>query len=273
MFNSMTEIINARRWEWGCYNTGGSGYNAGLFHNAHRLTMPQLAGLTAAGSTNGATLDKTNTSSLPLPPVISSEVIHLEEIIFSNHDSAGRHVTICLYDRLWHNSELAGNTTALQSFTQPALTRYTNGVGNQLWFEAWASMGGSATTITASYTNENGVSGRTATFSYSSTYSIYRMGQFQLQAGDTGIQSVQSVQLAGSTGSAGNFGVLITHPVVFLSSIVTQGEGRSNQIDESQLLNIGWPEIDSDAALFICGSPASGNWPTQSIRFRYIIGS
>src|SRR5262245_52059430 len=71
--------------------------------------------------------------------------------------------TLVLYDRLLHISGLSGTNTGaqtVQSSRNPALTRYTSGVGNQIWIEIYTQIGASSTTITASYTDQDGNSGQ-----------------------------------------------------------------------------------------------------------------
>jgi hypothetical protein len=106
--------------------------------------------------------------------------------------------TLVLYDRLLHNGGLSGN-------------------GNQIWLEIYTQIGNTQTTVTASYTNQAGVAGRTTTarlIGGASYREAQRVLQLPLQAGDTGVQSVESVTLAATTGTAGDFGVVIAHPLI-----------------------------------------------------------
>lgn len=116
-------------------------------------------------------------------------------------------------DRLWHNSGLANTTLTAQtvnSVTLPARDNNgtTNGEGVGVALEISATMGNGAaiTTITLSYTNSDGVSGRTATidaravtpggFPASATAGSFI--PFTLQAGDKGVRSIQSITLGTS---------------------------------------------------------------------------
>lgn len=128
--------------------------------------------------------------------------------------------TLLLYDRLLHISGLSGTSTSaqnVQSGSGVVLTRNTGGVGNQIWVEIYTAIGTTATTITASYTNQAGTAGRTTVataFGGSALNNAQRMINLPLQAGDTGVQSVQTVTLAASTLTAGDFGVTIVRPLL-----------------------------------------------------------
>ena len=65
--------------------------------------------------------------------------------------------------------------------------------------------------MTASYTNSDGTSGRTATLVGGTPASVpaNRCYRLALQGDDVGVQWVQSVTLGTSTGTAGNFGVTL----------------------------------------------------------------
>lgn len=123
-----------------------------------------------------------------------------------------------IIDRLSHQGGLVGNTTAAQTTNLPtaALTRYTNGVGVMIGLTIYTAFT-LTTTITLSYTNQSGVSGRT---SPAITF-VGNTGNFYvvpLQQGDTGVLSVQSVTLAAASANVGNFGVMLFKPVCMFAS-------------------------------------------------------
>jgi hypothetical protein len=67
---------------------------------------------------------------------------------------------VFLYDRLLHIGSLDGTVTTAQT-VGGSLTRHTGGAGNQIWIEIYTAVGTTNRTITASYTNQSGTSGRT----------------------------------------------------------------------------------------------------------------
>lgn len=146
-------------------------------------------------------------------------------------------------DRLLACGGLSGTVTTAQT-VGGTLSRYTGGTGNQIWIEIQTAITGVPTTVTASYTNENGTAGRTtiARRIGASPYSeAHTAHQLPLQAGDKGVQSVQSVTLAASTTVAGNFAVVIYHPLTMLLGRMTP-QGPFGGLG-------GLPEIVDDACI------------------------
>lgn len=126
--------------------------------------------------------------------------------------------TIILYDRLLHISGFSGTTTSAQNVGS-ALTRYTNGIGNQIWIEIYTQIGASSTTITANYTNDAGTASRTTqaiAFGNTGFREANRLLPMNLQSGDIGVQAVASVTVLATTGTAGDFGVNIVHPLAYI---------------------------------------------------------
>ncbi len=154
---------------------------------------------------------------------------------------------LLLYDRLLHNGNLSGTVTTAQT-VGGTLTRNTGGAGNQIWVEIYTLIGTTATTITASYTNQNGTSGQvTPAVAIGGTglREATRWIQLPLAAGDTGVQAVASVTLAATTGTAGAFGVTIAKPI-YLGSISTAGSGFNRDFLSGFPVI---PEIETGAAL------------------------
>lgn len=161
--------------------------------------------------------------------------------------------SLTLYDRLLHCGSLDGTSTAAQT-VGGTLTRYTDGIGNTLFVEIYGALGATATTITASYTNQAGTSGRTTvavTIGGAGYSEVGRMIALPLQAGDTGVQAVASATLAATTGASGlttgngGFGITIAH--VFLWNGMAQpGAGFPRDMITGLPQ---FPEIKTDAAL------------------------
>lgn len=152
-----------------------------------------------------------------------------------------------LYDRLLQNGGLSGTVTTAQT-VGGTLTRNTGGEGNQIWAEIYTIIGTTATTITASYTNQAGTSGRTTkavSIGGTGNREAERMLPLPLQDGDTGVQAVASVTLAASTLTAGSFGITIAKPIG-LGIIPAAGSGYWRDYVAGLP---GLPEIDTDACL------------------------
>jgi hypothetical protein len=161
--------------------------------------------------------------------------------------------TFILADRLVHSGGLSGTSTSAQTTNLPttALTRYTSGQGVMIGLSIYSQIGSSTTSVSASYTNQAGTSGRTTPsveFGGTGFREANRLILLPLQAGDTGVRAVASVTVAANTGSAGNFGVVLFRP---LAAIVVGDAANVQGADfmNGSLLG-GFPEIVDDACLF-----------------------
>lgn len=189
--------------------TAVAGFPYALFRAA--AGMP-AASTTAVPTTAGRTLDRTDPGAIPIPSA-GSNVLYSAAV-----DLVGTVAgTVILADRLVEFGGLVGNLTSAQAVSAQSLpARAGTGVGCELWLDVYTALGSTASaTVTASYTNSAGVSGRTATLVGGIPASIpaNRCVRFGLQAGDVGVQSVQSVTLGTSTATAGNFGLTIRKPI------------------------------------------------------------
>lgn len=122
---------------------------------------------------------------------------------------------VTLYDRLLHISGLDGTSVGTQT-VGGSLTRYTDGVGNEIWAEINTQIGVTAKTLTATYTSAPGAASHTTsaeTFGATNAREAQRAVKLRLAAGDTGVQGVTSCVLSGSTGTAGDFGIVVAHPI------------------------------------------------------------
>lgn len=161
--------------------------------------------------------------------------------------SASQPGVLVLYDRLLHLSGLSGTTTSAQT-VGGTLTRYTNGQGNQIWAEIYTQIGGTATTITASYTDQDNNASQTTqavAFGATNAREAQRMLPLSLAAGDSGVRAVASVTVLATTGTAGDFGIVVAHPLVAIP-IATGGLGMARDLI-SGIPSL--PEILTDACL------------------------
>jgi len=167
---------------------------------------------------------------------------------------------LLLYDRLLQIGGLSATTTTaqnVQSGSGVSLSRYTGGGGNQIGVEIFTQIGTTATTITASYTNQDGTAGRTTqavTFGGTNAREAQRVIFLPLADADTGVRSVETITVLASTTTAGNFGVFIAHQLRTVS-LGFDGSGREDFLT-------GTPppeEILADACLAYAVMPASTN--------------
>lgn len=142
-----------------------------------------------------------------------------------------QNATFLLYDRLLHAGGFDSTVTTANT-VGGTLTRHTTGEYNQIWIEIYQTLGATSTTISASYTNQAGVSGRTtaaAIFggSGSNIRDFGRSFPLPLQEGDYGVRSVESVTIAASTGTAGSYGVAIVRPLMMSGVNASRATART----------------------------------------------
>lgn len=167
-----------------------------------------LAGAPGAGSydtsLNGVALSSTSAQvagQIPFSDPTGGAYAYLARLL-AGATVAG---TLLLCDRLWHNGGLTITSTSPQGITSPTFPARDNngataGDGVQLMLVISANAGAAAPTITVSYTNEAGTSGRTGTNIHATANSPLAGSAFflGLQAGDKGVKSVESLTLSTS---------------------------------------------------------------------------
>lgn len=174
-------------------------------------------------------------------------------ITFSNYTGTATHQA-WLFDVLWVNTGLVVTTTTAQAITPVAIpSRDANGgtAGVGVWagilVTAATTNAAAITNTTMSYTNSDGVAGRTATMaSFPATAVIGTVVWFQLQAGDKGVQSVQSVTL-GTSYAGGSISLILAVPIIS-QAVLTANVGTTYQYSDpgvriyngACLLNFGY---------------------------------
>lgn len=165
--------------------------------------------------------------------------------------------TLLLCDRLWHNGGYTATLITAQSSTTPTwpardANGATNGDGVLLGLEVSAAAGAAAPTITVSYTNQAGTSGKTATNSFATAASptagaFYPIG---LAAGDTGVRSVQSLTLSVSWVS-GTINLVAYRP---LAALEITAANVPNAIDA---ITAGFPRLYNGTVPFLIFIPST----------------
>lgn len=220
----------------------------------------KLAGSGGVGGTpsTAATCSSATTGAMAVWPTPSGATLRM---IASNIMPSGMNKTltgmnIIVFDRLSHQGGLSGTVTTAQTTNLPtaALPRFTSGVGVMPFLEVYSGVGGTATTVTASYTNQAGTSGQTTVpVSFGGSFaSGVQMLPLPLADGDTGCRSVESVTLAGTTGTAGNFGVTLAIPLFVVNAKLNMG-------NVSDLIRgMGSAALLPDSACLMFAGPAQG---------------
>ncbi len=203
------------------------------------VTFPDFSGCYAQYGTwtnNGGmvptlsvALTKTTTAAqIPEIPDIGDQFLQVTTL--GHQTNSGIMVGLpMITDRLVHSGGLVANITTEQTTNLPtaALPRYTDGVGVMLALDVYTTTGGTATTVTARYTNQDGTTGRvTKAVVWPVNASARRRFILPLQDGDTGVRSVEGVTFAGSTTVAGNVGVTLFKPLGWAHSNAMHPNGQ-----------------------------------------------
>lgn len=203
----------------------------------------------------GAACDNTTDGGVPLPTVAGGDTLYLLPLQLA----AGAACALYVIDRLVATSGLSANTTASQTVNSAALpARGGTGVGVGVALEFYV-IGGTnpPASVTITYTNSAGVSGRTATTPITAAVNILRLFiPLMLQAGDVGVQSVQSVQLNTASGAAGNVGVTLFRWLA-REGLVSAAGGQTGQ----SIYDQGLPVVDTTACLQMLLLPPTAIFP------------
>lgn len=165
--------------------------------------------------------------------------------------------TLLLCDRIWHNGGFTITSTTAQTITSPTWSARdangsTNGDGILLGLEISAAAGAAAPTITVSYTNSAGTSGRTGTNSFATANSPTAGAFFPigLAAGDIGVRSVQSLTLSVSWVS-GTMNLVAYRPIAALEITAAN---TPNAIDA---ITAGFPRLYDGTVPFLVFIPST----------------
>lgn len=167
-----------------------------------------------------------------------------------------------IIDRLSHQGGLDGTVISAQTTNLPtaALTRYTTGDGVLAAIEIYTLIGATATTISVSYTNQAGTSGKISpdtVFGGSGYNAAQRFIPIPLASGDTGFRSVESVTVLASTGTAGNFGILLFKPLTMFPTKCDFTPSHWNALIQG---GCQLPKIETDACLQFVGQNGANSF-------------
>ena len=213
----------------------------------------QVFSPTPATPTTSVALNKDSAQSMgPIPDISTGRLTFLGGRFNTSALGAGG---LILVDLLNVSGGLSGTVTTAQTTNLPtaALTRHTTGEGVMAGIVIYTLVGTTATTVTISYTNSAGVSGRTSTATSFGATGFREVGiliPIPLQAGDTGVESIESVTVTATTGTAGNFGVCMFKPLAMVSLESATGAMPLDAVSTGCIIG-SLAEIDPDACLAI----------------------
>lgn len=212
-------------------------------------------GSVTTGTTAGTLLDKSTTGAIALRGTQSGSSYALVDIQGSaywqdnpSQSFGGTDYYIHIFDRVWQNSGIATNTTARQSWSPPAITRYVTGQGLSLWLRLTNAALSSDVNMTIEYNNQSGTA-RTFTcaprFSTESFVWAPEIMCVPLQLGDTGIRSISAVTFSGTWTQNANLGFMIAK---YLGSYRIGASSEPTGITPLSFLQ-GLPAFDGNACL------------------------
>jgi hypothetical protein len=203
--------------------------------------------------TTSVALNKDSAQSIgPIPDISTGRLTFLGGRFNTSTFGAGG---MLLVDLLNVSGGLNATLTTAQTTNLPTapLTRYTSGEGVMAGIVVYTIIGTTYTTVTISYTNSSGVSGRTSTATTFGGGFFREVGvliPIPLQAGDTGVESIESVTVTATTGTAGNFGVCMFKPLAMISLESATGAMPLDSVSTGCIIG-SLAEIDPDACLAI----------------------
>jgi len=187
------------------HKVGAAPEAAGIWHSHHISTGTPGTWSPGAPGVGGRATDGTTLADdgvLKLPTAGAGLSLYLTQL----QTVATVACQIMLMDFLWVNTGLAVTTTTSQTVTSVAFpardiesTANGDGVGLAILVTTATTNAAAVTTITATYTDNHGNSGRTATMSsFPATAVAGTLIPFQLAAGDEGVSAVASITLGTS---------------------------------------------------------------------------
>ena len=217
---------------------------------ASRIAIAQVfTGVGGSIPTTAAQCFDTTEGALVSPIPTAAGALYLASMFVATANALVQPGLVTVNDRLSHMGGLSGIVTGEQTTNLPtaALPRYTNGVGVQIAIDVYTGLGTTATTLTARYTNSDGVANRTTKPIVIPTSLAGAQRRFlPLQDGDVGVLSVEGVTLAASTGTAGNFGITLIKPLA-MPRMMTDIFGEQREAPD--VLYGGLPEVKPGACL------------------------
>lgn len=183
--------------------------------------------------------------------------------------------TLMIVDRLWHNSGLDRSLTTAQTVNSVAwpardLNGSTNGEGVYLAVEISATINSGGPTLSVSYTNSAGVSGRTGVGILPTRSSPPQGHWFPigLEAGDTGVRSVQTFTLSATWGTAGSFNLVAYRPVAMVNF-----NAGTFQYSADDALTLAMPQLwDNSVLQNVSVSSVNGSTDGGPILVQYTQG-
>lgn len=161
--------------------------------------------------------------------------------------------SLILYDRLHHSGSYTSVNGNINTTDMTAIDRGSDGAGVEVWAEINSALSAVATTITITYTNQDGTAGRTGSVTLPASAITRRMFPFALQSGDTGVRSIENI--AGSAAPTGTFNIVMLRSLAEIAVSLAGVAGKANFVE------LGMPRIYNDACIammYVANTTTSG---------------
>lgn len=215
---------------------------SGTWYSVFDLAGNPGAGTLAGTSTTAGVVPTDATAGCPVIDAFGASAVgYLAQVDFGNTVAC----RMKLFDMVFKAGAYPFNASVTLS-AQPSYSARMPGGSfrdTQIWVETVTTFTGNPT-ITVTYTNQDGVTGRTTgAIATGAALVTGRMVQLPLQAGDTGVQRIDTVTCTVAT--VGTFNVLVLRPL-------WSGRCRSaNDGDVHALDKTAMPIVFADTALFL----------------------
>lgn len=238
---SFEQLKNAARQFVSIVKTISNTTGASFYSDVFRVGPEPVSFIPAANLNPGHFITNSGFAGLPRLNTFGAGnkgyIAHVSGYASNSHDR------FKLFDMLWYAGNYALGADVTLSGQPDISSRLPDGNYStvQLWYNPTSSTTTNST-ITVTYTNQDGVGGRVTSIFISSTFDGVQF-LFPLQAGDTGIQKVDRVQETG--GTAGAFALYLARP------LVTIGRVSPGEFPVMHSLLEAMPEIFQETALIL----------------------
>jgi hypothetical protein len=203
---------------------------ANMWHSYFAATAIPGAGTLATGNTTAGIIPTEATAgAMPFADPAGGAAAYIVGATVSSTISG----TVMLYDRCFALGALTPTSGAYAGpVTGTALDRPAAGASTMIAAEIVTGLSAAAHTVTITYTNQNGDTGRTATVVLPASAGIGRVFFATLQAGDSGVRQITGVS-GSATPPTGTFNLLIIRPLLVVG--VTANAPRTLGREEAGL--------------------------------------
>lgn len=225
---------------------------AGTFHSLWKAAGFPTAGITPATTGAGEFPTNATLGAIPLVNAGGANTKYLGRVNMQS-PTAG---SLIIYDRVWQNSGLVGNVITTQNINSSTPTRYSDGMGLEIFGEVYTVMGATGSVLSVVYTDYNGAT-MTGTYTHpANALTVGQMFQINPPINAVGARAITSATFSISTGTAGNFGLVLARRIAEIPLAFP------NVITPMDAFALGLPELKPNACLAMmvaCTTTSTGN--------------